>query len=342
MGKASQRIGAQTITRVQLKRSSFIHCASVYHPPLEHPFSCYASAIDTRLYYCYLLRCADGSFYTGITTDLERRVAEHNSGRGAHYTASRHPVRLVWKERQLNRSLAQHREAQIKSWARIEKEALVSGRRRRHSRPIFVRDKAQIGEEGVFRLTREVLVKNVAIGDELTGPYWQCGVVDVTRGTMAYQRGDRIVAPTGSTHGIFLPPFSIIRAILSRCRGQWNGLTSKKRLPKGAPRRPVIFPPPSSVAPSTISEMMSVLEGAKESLDVGRAASPSKAALEIKKALDRAYDRPERLSDIAGALRMSPARFARTFKQAFDMPPVEYRRELKRVDEMWRAFSSSI
>ena len=87
---------------------------------------------------------------------------------------------------------------------------------------------------------------------------------------------------------------------------------------------------------------MSVLEGAKESLDVGRAASPSKAALEIKKALDRAYDRPERLSDIAGALRMSPARFARTFKQAFEMPPVEYRRELKRVDEMWRAFSSSV
>ncbi len=290
-------------------------------------------------YYCYLLRCGDGSFYTGITTDLERRVAEHNSGRGARYTASRHPVRLVWKERQLNRSLAQHREAQIKKWARLEKEALVSGRRPRRARPIYVRGKAQITEEGVVRLTREVLAKNVAIGDELTGPYWQCGLVEVARGTMAYQRGDRIVAPTGSTYGIFLPPFSIVRAILSRCRGQWTGLTSRKRLPKGAPRRPVIFAPPSPVAPSTISEMMGVLERAKEFLDVGRAANPSKAALAIKKALDRAYDRPERLSDIAGALHMSPASFAREFKRAFDMPPVDYRRELQRVDEVWRAFA---
>ena len=251
-------------------------------------------------------------------------------------------MRLVWKERQLNRSLAQHREAQIKKWARNEKEALVSGRRRRNARPIYVRGKAQIAEEGVFRLTREVLVKNVAIRDELTGPYWQCGLVDVTRGTMAYQRGDRIVAPTGSAHGIFLPPFSIVRAILSRCRGQWIGLTSRKRLPKGAPRRPVIFAPPPSVAPSTISEMMGALERAKEFLDVGRVASPSKTALDIKKALDRAYNRPERLSDIAGALRMSPASFARVFKRAFDLPPVEYRRELRRVDEMWRAFSSSV
>jgi len=246
-------------------------------------------------------------------------------------------VRLVWNERQLNRSLAQHREAEIKKWSHSDKEALVSGRRRRRARPFYVRGKAQIVEEGVVRLTREVLEKNVAIGDELTGRYWQCGLVDVTRGRIAYQRGDHIVAPTESTYGIFLPPFSIVRAVLSRCHAQWTGLTPKNRLPKGAPRRPVLFAPAPSVAPSTILEMMDVFDGAKEFLDVGRVAHPSKTAREIKKALDRAFGSPERLSDIAGALRMSPTRFGREFKRAFEMPPVDYRRELQHADKMWKS-----
>jgi predicted GIY-YIG superfamily endonuclease len=51
------------------------------------------------LWYCYLARCCDGSLYVGITTDLHRRMAEHNAGRGAKYTRSRRPVTLVWWER---------------------------------------------------------------------------------------------------------------------------------------------------------------------------------------------------------------------------------------------------
>ncbi len=77
------------------------------------------------MYYCYILRCADGTLYTGVTTDLDRRVEEHNQGKGARYTAPRGPVELLWSDRFPNRSLAQRREAEIKRWPREKKEALI-------------------------------------------------------------------------------------------------------------------------------------------------------------------------------------------------------------------------
>ncbi len=79
------------------------------------------------MYRCYLLRCADGTLYTGVTTDVERRIHEHNAGTGARYTAGRRPVRLVWQEEHPDRSSAQRREAAIKRWTRRRKEMLADG-----------------------------------------------------------------------------------------------------------------------------------------------------------------------------------------------------------------------
>lgn len=75
----------------------------------------------------YIVRCADGSLYTGIARDLERRIAEHNadSGAGASYTRSRRPVRLVYQETAADRSAASKREYQIKQLSRAEKLALI-------------------------------------------------------------------------------------------------------------------------------------------------------------------------------------------------------------------------
>ena len=80
------------------------------------------------MYYCYVLRCADDTLYTGVTTDLARRLEEHNGGKGSRYTASRRPVRLVWTEEHPNRSSAQRREAEIKRWSRRQKETLINER----------------------------------------------------------------------------------------------------------------------------------------------------------------------------------------------------------------------
>jgi len=81
--------------------------------------------------FVYILRCVDGTLYTGWTTDLDARVRAHNGGRGAKYTASRRPAQLVYSESLDSRSAAQKREAQIKSWSRAEKDALVRGSQRR-------------------------------------------------------------------------------------------------------------------------------------------------------------------------------------------------------------------
>lgn len=71
--------------------------------------------------YCYIVECADGTFYTGWTTDLEQRVADHNAGRGSRYTRLRRPVKLVYFEHLSNRSEAMRREAQIKRMGRRAK-----------------------------------------------------------------------------------------------------------------------------------------------------------------------------------------------------------------------------
>lgn len=73
----------------------------------------------------YVLECADGSLYTGYTTDLERRVAEHNAGDGAKYTRARTPVEVVYRERYDSKSTAMSREYEIKQHSRAEKEQLV-------------------------------------------------------------------------------------------------------------------------------------------------------------------------------------------------------------------------
>lgn len=81
-----------------------------------------------QVWYVYIVRCADGSFYTGVTTDPVRREREHNgSGRlGARYTRARRPVRLVWLESQPDRSAALKREYAIKQLRRAEKCRLVA------------------------------------------------------------------------------------------------------------------------------------------------------------------------------------------------------------------------
>jgi putative endonuclease len=78
------------------------------------------------MYYLYILRCGDDSLYTGITTDLKRRVAEHNDGKvGAKYTRGRGPVSVVYTRRFRNRANASREEARIKTLTRTDKLDLI-------------------------------------------------------------------------------------------------------------------------------------------------------------------------------------------------------------------------
>ena len=78
-------------------------------------------------YYVYLLRCRDGTLYTGYTDNPERRLRVHNAGKGAKYTRARLPVELVYQEQCPDKSAALRREREIKRMRRAEKLALISG-----------------------------------------------------------------------------------------------------------------------------------------------------------------------------------------------------------------------
>ena len=73
----------------------------------------------------YILRCEDGSLYTGVTVDLEKRLAKHNAGKGSKAVRGRLPVRVVYRENHKSRGTALSREAEIKSWPRAKKLGLI-------------------------------------------------------------------------------------------------------------------------------------------------------------------------------------------------------------------------
>ncbi len=81
---------------------------------------------DARPWFCYLVRCADDSFYVGVATDVQERVQEHNRGVGAGFTAKRRPVELVWWEHCSGLKAARKRERELKGWRGEKKLGLIA------------------------------------------------------------------------------------------------------------------------------------------------------------------------------------------------------------------------
>jgi putative endonuclease len=79
----------------------------------------------TKPWFVYIIQCGDNSLYTGISNNIERRIAKHNSGKGAKYTKGRGPFKLLYSESHPNKSQASKREAQIKNLSRQEKLELI-------------------------------------------------------------------------------------------------------------------------------------------------------------------------------------------------------------------------
>lgn len=92
--------------------------------------------MQDKKWYCYILECNDKTYYTGVTTDIDRRLKEHNDdhkGRGAKYTKTRRPLRLVYLSGYFNtRSEVMQTESQIKKLTRQQKISLIEGQSNRH------------------------------------------------------------------------------------------------------------------------------------------------------------------------------------------------------------------
>ncbi|MBU2576292.1 MAG: GIY-YIG nuclease family protein [Nanoarchaeota archaeon] len=80
-----------------------------------------------KKYFAYIVRCGDGSLYSGYTNDIGRREDVHNEGKGARYTSARRPVKMVYFEEFVNRSEAMKREYEFKKLSKLQKEGLVLG-----------------------------------------------------------------------------------------------------------------------------------------------------------------------------------------------------------------------
>lgn len=128
-------------------------------------------------YYVYLLRCGDGTLYTGYTDDVERRLAVHQSGKGAKYTRSRLPVELVYSEALPDKSAALRREAAIKRLPREKKLALIERGKERVN--TMRRKDREMTAEFAWSVVEKSDYAVVAMADADGAPY--CVPVNLTR-----------------------------------------------------------------------------------------------------------------------------------------------------------------
>lgn len=92
------------------------------------------------MHYTYMLKCNDGTYYTGYTMDLQKRLKAHNEGKGAKYTRGRGPVELMYYEEYEEKQTAMHREWEIKQLSRKQKEALWKHRESSYKKVIESQD----------------------------------------------------------------------------------------------------------------------------------------------------------------------------------------------------------
>lgn len=79
------------------------------------------------MWFVYILKCRDGSYYTGVTKDITARLEKHNAGKGAKYTRTKRPCAVVYAEKHPDEHTARRREIEIKTWRHAKKEELVNG-----------------------------------------------------------------------------------------------------------------------------------------------------------------------------------------------------------------------
>lgn len=121
-------------------------------------------------WFVYMLRCGDGSLYTGCTNDLYRRLKAHQSGRGAKYTRSRRPVALVYQEELPDRSAALRREAAVKRLTRAQKLALIQKKEELHMKEMR-RKERQIPETLAWEIVDKCEYAFLAMTAEDGSPY---------------------------------------------------------------------------------------------------------------------------------------------------------------------------
>jgi AraC-like DNA-binding protein len=190
-------------------------------------------------------------------------------------------------------------------------------------------------ERSVLRIEQRIRISPVEIGTDVSGPVCIYAHVEVTKGSVLYLRGDtRIPAPR--RFAVFLPPFAVVQARLDKCHVTTAGLAFRPSTAYVLPGHPVLLPATADRPPASVEEVVSRLHSLEGAIEVGRAPDPLPIVLKAKRILDTEYGTSLSIGHVAKRIRVSPALLSRAFKNAYGMPPVRYRHQLRIMDALMR------
>lgn len=180
---------------------------------------------------------------------------------------------------------------------------------------------------GLLRIEQRLRIPGVEIGTDVAGPLCIYAIVQVRRGSVAYQHGDTVVgAPR--RFALFLPPFGIVQASLERCDVRSVAVAFRPLASDEWPSHPVLWAGDRVAPGSRIDALEGIRTGAVPT-SVARDRAPASLALATKAIIDREYGAPLEINRIAARLHVSPAILSRTFRHAYGMPPVRYRHHVR-------------
>lgn len=190
-------------------------------------------------------------------------------------------------------------------------------------------------ESSFLRIEQRLRVPDLEIGTDVSGPACVYAIVQVRRGTVAYQHGEASMrAPR--RFAVFLPPFGVVQASLERCDVTSVAVAFRPLPSDEIPRHPVLLAE-SGPAPASRVDALERIRGAEVRTTIGRdGGGPDPLAANAKTIIDREYGAPLEIGRIAARLHVSPAVLSRTFRRTYGMPPVRYRHHVRVMDALMR------
>jgi AraC-like DNA-binding protein len=187
-------------------------------------------------------------------------------------------------------------------------------------------------EPGLLRIEQRLRIQGVEVGTDVSGPACIYAVVQVRRGTVAYQHGDSCIrAPR--CFSLFLPPFQIVQASLERCDVTSVAVAFRPQASDELPRQALLLAE-GGPAPPSRTDAIERTRTAATPTNIGRDRDPARLAAYAKAIIDREYGAPLEIGRIAARLHASPAVLSRTFRHTYGMPPVRYRHHVRVMDAL--------
>jgi AraC-like DNA-binding protein len=190
-------------------------------------------------------------------------------------------------------------------------------------------------EPGLLRIEQRLRVTDIETGTDASGPLCVLAAVEVTRGEIRYRRGSVLVtAPRRYT--LFLPPFALVQAVLTRCEVTSVAIAFRPSFPDHVLSPAARLCPGSPALPASRLAALRCVRSLADDTSIDRGLEPGRLARSAKGLIDSEYGGLLRIGELAVRLRTSPAALSRAFTRAYGIPPVRYRHHVRVMDALMR------